>query len=369
MGWGRGHEIVLSLVLSDKIKPSRLSAFLASRTLDELEAVGAEGVARRLGLGDDDLCDFAASRDRAEALARDLESRGIGVAARCDPWYPALVREIGGAPPLLFLRGSLVEGDSRAVAIVGSRRPSLAGLRLASQLAGDLAARGFTIVSGLARGIDSAAHLGALDAGGRTIAVLGSGIDVVYPPENAGLADRIVASGAGAVVSEFPPGSRPLKHNFPRRNRLVSGLALGTVVVEAGEKSGALITAGFALDQNRTVFAVPASPGQARTRGSNRLLKEGARLVETADDILEDLAPQLAWPGGAVAPPAAPPPGLAPDERLVVALLSDAPVHVDEVARHLEWKTPKVLGLLLGLETRGLVRGLAGKFYVKGGEA
>ena len=392
MGWGRGYEIVLSLVLSEKIKPSRLSAFLASRTLGDLEAIGAEGAARRLGLGDDDRVGLAGCRGRAGRLARDLQSRGFGVAARCDPGYPALLREIANPPPLVFLRGSLAAGDSQAVAIVGSRRPSLAGLELASRLAGELAACGFTIVSGLARGIDTAAHRGALDAGGRTLAVLGSGIDVIYPPENAGLADRMVASGAGVLLTELAPGSLPVKSHFPRRNRLISGLALGTVVVEAGEKSGALITAGFALDQNRAVFAVPASPGQARTRGANLLIKEGAKLVETAEDIIEDLAPQLAWPGGAASAPAGPPlgpamggstdtsaaaprrppgglpPGLAPDEARVVGLLSDAPVHVDEVARHLEWQPHRVLGVLLALETRGLARGLAGKFYVKAGK-
>jgi DNA processing protein len=375
MGWGKGHEILLTLMLSERLKPSRLSAFLASRSLEALEAAGVETVARNLGLADDDLGAVLETAERAQGLAADLARGGFGITARCDPAYPALLKEIANPPPLLFTRGSLSDADRRAVAIVGSRRPSLAGTRLAGELGHGLAGLGFTIVSGLARGIDTAAHRGALEAGGRTIAVLGSGIDVVYPAENAGLADRIAASGA--LISELAPGSQPLRPHFPRRNRLISGLALGTVVVEAGEKSGALITAGFALDQNRTVFAVPGSPGEARSRGANRLLKEGAKLVETVDDVLEDLGPQLGWTDrgldrqamapSSAGPAAGVPSSLPPDEMRLITLLSDAPAHVDELARSLKMEAHKVLGLLLSLETRGFARSLAGKFYVKGG--
>ena len=371
MGWGKGHEILLALMLSEKIKPSHLGMLLGRKPLEVLEAEGVDALARQLGVGAEDLAAVADARERAPRLAAALAARGYGMVALCDGAYPRLLREIANPPPALFFRGSLVEGDRQAIAIVGSRRPSLAGAGLARDIARDLGHLGFTVVSGLARGIDTAAHRGALEAGARTIAVLGSGVDVVYPPENADLADSI--ADHGALVSELLPGSRPLRPHFPRRNRLISGLAMGTLVVEAGEKSGALITAGFALDQNRSVYAVPGSPGHARSRGANRLLKEGARLVESAEDIVEDICPQLegtTQPGLPLAMPSvAPEPAsrLSLDEAQVITLLSDAPVHVDELSRHLHMEAQKVLGLLLSLETRGFARSLPGKFYVKSG--
>jgi DNA processing protein len=369
MGWGKGHEILLALMLSEKIKPSHLGKLLTRKPLDVFEAKGVDALARELGVGEGDLAAVAEARERAPRLAATLAARGYGMVALCDEAYPRLLREIANPPPALFLRGSLIESDREAIAIVGSRRPSLAGVGLARDIARDLGHLGFTVVSGLARGIDTAAHRGALEAGGRTIAVLGSGVDVVYPPENADLAESI--AGNGAVVSELLPATRPLKPNFPRRNRLISGLAMGTLVVEAGEKSGALITAAFALDQNRSVYAVPGSPAHARSRGANRLLKEGARLVESAEDIVEDIRPQLDGPSQAGRRRAMPSlgleaaSGLSLDEAQVAALLSDAPVHVDELSRHLKMEAHKVLGLLLALETRGFARSLSGKFYVK----
>src|ERR1700680_2416314 len=179
------------------------------------------------------------------------------------------------------------------VAAVGGRAASEAGLRMAQRLGFELAAHGFVVVSGLARGIDGAAHRGALEAGGRTVAVLGCGIDVAYPPEHRGLADSILER-RGAVLSELPLGTAPLPENFPSRNRILSGLSLGVVIVEAAEKSGSLITARMALEQNRQVFAVPGSPLSGKTRGSNRLLREGAVLVECVEDVIEDVAPQMA---------------------------------------------------------------------------
>lgn len=275
--------------------------------------------------------------------------------------YPSLLREISCPPPLLFIRGSVLPADSMAVAIVGSRRPTLAGAQMARTLAADLARAGFTIVSGLARGVDAAAHRGAMEVGGRTIAVLGSGIDRVYPSDNRGLAEAI--AGQGAVVTQFMPGCDPLKGNFPRRNRVISGLALGTVVIDAGEKSGALITAACALEENRTVFAVPGPPGFAKTRGANKLIKEGAKLVECAADVLEDLAPEI----GLKAPQTRLPlmPRLSEAEGKVAGLLSGLPLHVDEVSRHLGMQSSAVLCVLLSLETKGLARSLPGKFYVR----
>jgi len=356
--WTRGHEVLLALVVSGKVSTSKLAGWIRSVGLEGLAGLGgAEG--SRAGLTAEELGAVAAAQAAPPSLAARMKSAGRSLLVLGEPGYPELLNEIHGAPPVLFTRGEILARDRRALAIVGSRRPTLAGARMAAGLAADLARAGFTIVSGLARGIDTAAHRGALEAGGRSIAVLGSGLDAVYPPENRGLADRIASSGA--VVTEFAPDDPPAKWNFPRRNRLISGLAMGAIVVEAGERSGALITAGYALEQNRTVFAVPGSPGFARTKGANGLIKQGASLVEAAADVLSEIEPQL---GQARLPLPAACPVLAGDEARVVRLLSDAPAHVDEVSRHLGMKPQAVLGLLLVLEARGLVRSLPGKYYV-----
>jgi DNA processing protein len=208
-----------------------------------------------------------------------------------DTGYPENLRHIHDPPPVLYVRGHLTKHDAWAVALVGSRRSSPYGRAITTRVSGQLGAAGITVVSGLARGIDTAAHKAALGAGGRTLAVLGCGIDIIYPPENHELFYAMVDHGA--LLSEFPLGTRPEGKNFPRRNRLISGLCLGVVVVEATRKSGSLITAGFALEQGREVFAVPGNVGAATSEGVHRLLREGARLVETAEDILVELAPQL----------------------------------------------------------------------------
>jgi DNA processing protein len=212
------------------------------------------------------------------------------------------LRQIADPPPFLFVRGTAALTDPNCIAIVGARAASDIGRRMAQRLGLELAAKGFTVVSGLARGIDGEAHQGALDAHGITIAVLGCGVDVIYPPEHRKLAEAIIAGG-GALVSELPIGSQPLAENFPTRNRILSGLCLGVVIVEAAEKSGSLITARMALEQDRQVFAVPGSPLTGKTRGSNRLLKEGAKLVECVEDVIEELAPQMVKR----LPPGAPP--------------------------------------------------------------
>jgi DNA processing protein len=209
-----------------------------------------------------------------------------------DSDYPSNLKHISDPPPYLFARGVLTDDDRGAVAVVGARTASEAGLRMAERLGFELAAHGFIVVSGLARGIDGAAHRGALQASGRTIAVLGCGIDVAYPPEHRQLGETIVEQG-GAILSELPLGTPPAPENFPSRNRILSGLSLGVVIVEAAEKSGSLITARLALEQDRQVFAVPGSPMSGKTRGSNRLIKQGAVLVECVEDVIEDLAPQL----------------------------------------------------------------------------
>ena len=362
MGEGRGHEIVLSLVLSGLVSTRRIVRFLRSSPPGRVTHATVESVGSHFGFRSEDKAMLARSLEEASSMCMGLRETGVSVRMLSDGHYPRLLKEIPVPPPILFSKGDADDPGPRTVAIVGSRKASLAGMAMAMLLARDLADMGFIIVSGLARGVDTAAHRGALEAGGRTLAVLGSGIDTVYPAENNGLAGRIADSGA--VLSELPPGSPPIRRNFPQRNRIISGLSLGTVVVEAGEVSGALITAACALEQNRSVFAVPSTPGFARSKGANRLLREGATLVETAHDIADELCPQIESGGrpdmGLFTQPA-----LTPDEERVIDLLSDAPAHVDEISRNLELESRQTLNILLALETRGLVRSMPGKFYVK----
>jgi DNA processing protein len=364
MGVGRLLETVLALMLSEDYPRRRII-----RILRDLNTEGPRmgNEALLLDLKPDPGGIVEASRNgtpEARRLLDELGRQGVGITCLADAAYPALLKEIHSPPPILFHKGDLPDTAAGAVAIVGSRRASLGGMRLAARLAGDLARWGFTIVSGLARGIDTAAHQGALEAGGRTIAVLGCGIDLVYPPENAGLARAI--AGSGAAVTEFMPGVQPLRPNFPQRNRIISGLCLGTIVVEAGERSGALITASCALDQNRSVFAVPGAPGFYGSRGTNALLKQGARLVESVDDVLEELAPQVMPPARSTTPDLSAEGENASEARLI-DLLSTTPVHVDELCRSLDVTPREVLNMLFLLETRGLVRSLPGKFYIRDG--
>jgi DNA processing protein len=361
MGQGRKHELLLAIILSGASKPSALVRYLGSMR-SEPDRYTLEVVAEGLGLSPQETAALDQAVPQANRMGSQLRQMGVKMVALGEPGYPPLLGEIPSPPVMLFSKGSFSRMDSRAVAIVGSRRSSLAGSRMAAELAKDLAGVGFTIVSGLARGIDTAAHRGALEGGGRTIAVLGSGIDTMYPPENVGLADSIAA--AGAVVTEFVPGTEPLKHNFPRRNRIISGLALGTVVVEAGTGSGALITADYALDQNRSVFAVPGSPCYSQSKGTNGLIKQGAKLVESADDVIEELCPQIDFTARLERRTESAG-ELSDIEGDLITLLSDAPVHVDEISRSLNLGSSETLSVLLSLQTRGLVRALPGKFYVQ----
>lgn len=225
----------------------------------------------------------------AEEVIALCQAEAVRIIIEGDDEYPGLLSRIHDPPGVLFVRGGFEPCDALAVAIVGARHATAYGRRVASQLAGGLARAGYTVVSGLARGIDAAAHRGALDAGGRTIAVLGSGVLEVYPPEHAGLADEVIRQGA--LVSEAPPRAFPQRGSFPSRNRIVSGLGLGTVVVEAADRSGALITARLAGEQGREVFAVPGPIDSRMSRGCHGLIRDGAKLVESVDDILEELGP------------------------------------------------------------------------------
>jgi DNA processing protein len=281
-----------------------------------------------------------------------------------DPRYPALLGAIP-APPRLFVRGALEADDALALAIVGSRRPSPYGLAVAEQLASELAARGLTIVSGLARGIDTAAHRGALAAGGRTLAVLGCGLDIVYPPENAVLARTIEARGA--LVSQFAPGVPALAGHFPARNRTLAGLALGVVVVEAAERSGALITAGFAGDLGRETFAVPGRITSPTSAGANRLIQDGAKLVTCWQDIVSELPEpwRRAVRGPSTSTSEQQQPEIGSDEGILFRLLTpDEPQHIEQLIARAEMDPARAGALLVTLELGGWARQLAGQRWV-----
>lgn len=274
-----------------------------------------------------------------------------------DPAYPERLRQIPYAPPFLLLKGQLLLQDDPAVAIVGTRRPSPYGVRIARQLATDLARQGITVISGLARGIDTIAHRAALAAGGRTLAVLGCGLDVIYPPENRDLYRQIATQGA--LISEFPLGTPPEPYNFPIRNRLISGLACAVVIVEAGEQSGAHITVKFALEQGREVYAVPGPVDSPVSRGPNRWIQQGAKPVLSATDIIADLP--LARPSQTPAPAASKP---APPADPLVELLDTEPRHLEDIIRASGQPAAQVLSRLTMLELQGFIRELPGKFYV-----
>lgn len=300
-----------------------------------------------------------------EDQLKSMDLHGIRFTTPGEADYPQHLRKIYDPPPFLFYQGCLIAQDAAAVAVVGTRSPSAYGTRIADRFATALAARGITIVSGLARGIDTVAHSAALRAGGRTIAVIGSGLDVLYPAENNTLAARIKAHGA--VISEFPMGTKPDAMNFPQRNRVVSGMSLGTLVVETGIEGGAMITARNALDQNREVFAIP-SPIDATTHsGTNRLVREGqALLTETPEDILAELLPHLHGliPDLPLPPPRETPP-LSLFEERVAGVIGNEPSHIDAISERTSLSSAETLVHLLALECKGVVRQLPGKHFVR----
>jgi DNA processing protein len=302
-----------------------------------------------------------AARERIDldGELRRAARAGVTLLTLESPAYPRLLREIPGAPPLIYVRGGLL-ADDWAVAVVGTRAPSTYGREAAYRLAGDLARAGVTIVSGLALGVDTLAHTAALDAGGRTLAVLGSGVDRPYPERNRKLAERILEQGA--LVSDFPLGTAPVAANFPPRNRLISGLSRGTLVVEAGERSGALITVEFALEQGREVLAVPGSIFARQSAGAHRLLRDGAALVTCAEDVLAALemtAASVQREARAELP-------ADPVEAALLALLGYEPQPIDELGRAAGLPAPAVAAALAVLELKGLVRQPAPLQYVLG---
>ena len=297
-----------------------------------------------------------------------LEEAGVRAVTWHDPDYPSRLKQIDGLPPVLYVKGALIPDDERAVAVVGTRSPTTYGREAAAALTGDLARCGITIVSGLALGIDGIAHRTALDQGGRTIAVVASGLDIVYPKDHAGLFGRIVEQGA--VVSEYPLGTRPDPRNFPRRNRMISGMSLGTLVVEAGEKSGAGWTVYHALEQNREVFCVPGSIFSPASRMTNRLIQEGAKLASSHIDILEELnlravSHQIEMRLAEDLPPSPDADG----EAGLLRCLNHEPMHIDDIQREASLPVALVGSLLTMLELKGLVKQVGGMNYVRIGEA
>ena len=295
-----------------------------------------------------------------DQYARRVESSGVSVVTWGSPEYPELLREIPAAPPLVFLRGQLEPIDRWAVAVVGTRRLTAYGRQVTHDLVAGLVGNGITIISGLARGIDAVAHRTAIEGGGRTIAVMASGIDKIYPPEHRDLAREIVA-GHGALVTDYPFGAEPESNHFPARNRLISGLSLGVIVIEAGERSGALITARFALEQNREVFAVPGNIHSPVSVGTNRLIQQGGKLVMRVEDVLEELNLKMVAEQ-AVAQIMLPETA---EEAALIAQLSSQPVHVDELGRLTSMPMSLIGSTLTMMELKGMVQQVGGMNYIR----
>lgn len=304
-------------------------------------------------------------RDRAAAMLNQCRDLGIDLIPKGTANYPAGLAHVEDAPELLHVRGGLKEQDRLAVAIVGSRRCTQYGRRQAERLAGSLVRAGFTVVSGLARGIDAAAHRGSLNAGGRTIAVLASGVMEIYPPEHADLALDI--RGSGALVSEFPVDQKPKPGLFPQRNRIISGMSLAVIIVEATRNSGALYTARHAMEQGREVFAVPGPVDSITSEGCHQLIREGVTLARNVEDILEELGP-LPMPGTSAEAETIHHPrelSLNDQEREVLQLISTAPVHIDEVLRTTKLDQSRVLSTVTVLEMKRFIRRLPGNLLIR----
>ncbi|HEX6122208.1 MAG TPA: DNA-processing protein DprA [Ktedonobacterales bacterium] len=345
------------------IGPARFRLLLEA--FGTAEAAWGAGLAEWQAAGLDARTAGALERQRRtivpEAEVERLLQLQIGALCLRDPEYPRLLREIPLPPPVLYVRGALTPEDEWAVAIVGTRRASAYGRQVTERLARELAEQGITIVSGLARGIDTVAHTAALHAGGRTIALLGCGPDLVYPPENAKLAARIIEQGA--IITEFAPGRQPEAGNFPARNRLISGLAMGVLVTEAPEDSGALITTRFAAEQGRDVFAVPGNISNRTSLGANRLIQDGARLVLDVRDVLEGLNLHLA-------PQQLEMRELLPENETEARLLAELaaagePLHIDALCRATGVPIAEVSGTLVMLELKGQVRLVGPMMYAR----
>ncbi|MFA5189534.1 MAG: DNA-processing protein DprA [Verrucomicrobiia bacterium] len=362
------REAYIALNMIDHVGPVRVKRLLDrfgqpqailtanARELTQVEGIGPEVAKAITG--------WQSQVNLDDELKR-IADFGARVLTLDDPDYPANLRQIYDPPLALYMKGSLEPRDKHAIAIVGSRQTTYYGLESARKFGYQIAYAGMTVVSGMARGIDTAAHQGALAANGRTLAVLGTGLDIVYPPENGVLYEKI-ASGGGAVLTQFPFGVRPDAQHFPLRNRIVSGLSLGILVVEAGNGSGALITANMALDQGRQVFAVPGRIDSPQSKGCHRLIKGGAKLVEDVEDVLsefEDLFPKVSRPDMPAAD--APALELSEAEQKVFDAVGNDETDLDQVIRQSRLTSAEVFATLLQLEMRRRVRQLPGKRFVR----
>jgi DNA processing protein len=356
----------LLLALTPGIGPRHRKALIAHfGSAQAVLAAAAHDLRSVTGIGQKLSRSIVQARGEIDVNAQLAECRdnGVELLIESEPEYPPVLRTIPDPPGILFVRGRLAPSDGLALAIVGTRHATQYGIAQGERLAAGLARAGYTIVSGLARGIDAAAHRGALKAGGRTLAVLGSGVLNVYPPEHTSLADEVIAHGA--LISENPPRAPPLSGAFPQRNRIITGLSLGVIVVEASDRSGALISARHATEQGREVFAVPGRIDSRMSRGCHRLIRDGAKLVESVDDVLEELGP-LATPTvpaqaedtAAVRHPAEL--QLNEPEKIVLAAIGDEPLTIDDVAVTSGLPVHNVLATLSVLEMRRLIRRIGG---------
>ncbi|MPZ13738.1 MAG: DNA-protecting protein DprA [Chloroflexi bacterium] len=355
-----GYWIALTRVAG--VGPRRFDLLI--RAFGAAQAVWEAGPPDLLAAGLDrrSVESLTAARRRIDPTAevQNLRRAGAIAVTRQDPRYPPRLAEIYDPPPVLYVRGELDPSERPWIAIVGTRGATSYGRTAAEHLARGLAEAGVTVVSGLAVGIDAAAHRGALEAGGRTIAVLGNGLDRIYPSQHVRLAEQI--AGRGALVTEFPLGTKPDAQNFPRRNRVISGLTSGTLVVEAGERSGALITAAYAMEQGRDVLAVPGGIFSPMSRGTNSLIRDGATPVTRAEDILAELEPSR-LPRQLTVEAILP---LDDTERGLLDALGPEPAHIDEIARNVSLPMSVVSGGLAMMELKGLARHTGGMCYVRG---
>ncbi|GAB4291730.1 MAG: DNA-processing protein DprA [Ignavibacteriaceae bacterium] len=359
---------LISLLSVDRIGPAKIRSLLAKfKTTDNIlnaslnELLAVEGISNQLAKR---LIQTGMNRSqieqKVEKLLQRIEKINFQIVSIWDEEYPPLLKKIYDPPLLLYVSGKFNDMDKYSVAIVGTRTPTNYGRIQTEKIANDLSKQGITIVSGLARGIDSIAHKTALKSGGRTIAVTGSGPDVIYPPENKDLFKNI--SGTGVVITEYEPGTKPDVQNFPRRNRIISGLSLGTVVIETGEAGGAMQTAAFALDQNREVFAVPGNLGVKQSEGTNLLIQKGeAKLIRSAEDILEELELKLKPVLGKNIPK--PDPELNVFEEKIISILNNEPLHIDKISALTNLASSDCLVHLLSLEFKGMIKQLPGKMF------
>ncbi len=360
------HDNLLRLCSVPQIGSRRIRTLIARfRTPERVFAASTRELASLPGIDHSLASKIQSGGDSAFAQEQMnlMQKAKAEIIAFWDEDYPEMLKRIADPPVLLFLRGQRSVLKRHSLAIVGTRVPSTYGKLMTEKLAREIIDLNLAIVSGLARGIDTVAHKVAVQAGGITIAVLGSGVDRIYPEENKSLAEAI--SEHGAVISEFPMGAKPEASHFPRRNRIISGLSLGTLVMEAGEKSGALITAEFALEQNREVFAVPGNVNNPKCLGVNRLVQQGAKLVITIDDVIEELAGQLDLFAGRGAVEKQPPTLSGLDKTVYNVLSNSEAKHIDKIAMECKKPTALVLSALLSLELKGIVKQLIGKNFIR----